>query len=179
MPYKEKRMPEKRYYEEEEMSKNDDYVKPPGKSVFKKAAGKRKSPYSYLHPDYRMRILVQLIAVAPAILICDAMICTWLILPHIPGMPPVMNGIIIILLTIVSAYFYPFSYWWYKKLNAEDTPYNTIYIVTNSDALLYERIISLLVTFFMAGVLAPITGPLTLRKCRKNNMIIGEECDFR
>ena len=30
----------------------------------------------------------------------------------------------------------------------------------------------------LAGVLAPITGPLALRKCKKNNMIIGEECDF-
>ena len=32
---------------------------------------------------------------------------------------------------------------------------------------------------FIKARVAPITGSLALRKCRKENMIIGEECDFK
>ncbi len=153
---------------------NNDYVKPPKKSVFKKACGATKNIYSYLHPDYWKRKLVHLILVVPTVLFIDTLIYAWLI----PWKATIIDTIIILFLVIISAYFYPFSLWWYKQSFTGTTLDDMVYVGTISGVML-RKMGTLFFGIALAGVLAPITGPLALRKCRKENMIIGEECDFK
>lgn len=163
---------------------NNDYVKPPRKSVLKKAAGTKKSAYSYLHPDYWKRKLIHQVIVAPVVYIVYGLIYG-LIFMKLTGytndtMPEILNAIGIILIittTIICAYFYPFSLWWYKQSITGTTANDMIYIGTFSSVML-RKMGTLLFGIIIAGVLAPITGPLALRKCRKKNLIIGEEGDF-
>ncbi len=154
------------------MSKND-YVKPPKNSVFKNAAGALKGPYSYLHPDYWKRKLIHLVLVVPAVLF----IYTLLYALTIPWTPTIIDTIVIISLTILSAYFYPFSLWWYKQ-SFTGTTLNDMFYVGTVSGVLFRKMGILIFGIILAGVLAPITGPLALRKCRKKNMIIGDACDF-
>lgn len=159
------------------MSANDYYVKPPKKSVFKNTAGTGKSPYSYLHPDYRKRKLIHLVLVVPVVLIIYTLICALLHAVILPWEPTIIDTIIIFILTIISAYFYPFALWQYKQ-SITGTTLNDMLYVGSITGVLSRKIGTLIFGIVLAGVLAPITGPLALRKCRKKNLIIGEEVDF-
>ena len=154
------------------MSKND-YVKPPKNSVFKRTAGAMKGAYSYLHPDYWKRKLIHLVVVIPVVLFIDTLVYAL----TIPWKPTIIDTIILIILTILSAYFYPFSLWWYKQSFAGGIFNDMLYVGSISGVIL-RKMGTLFFGIILAGVLAPITGPLTLRKCRKKNMIIGDACDF-
>ena len=154
------------------MSKND-YVKPPKNSVFKSTAGAMKGAYSYLHPDYWKRNLIHLVVVIPVVLFIDTLVYAL----TIPWKPTIIDTIILIILTILSAYFYPFSLWWYKQSFAGGIFNDMLYVGSISGVIL-RKMGTLFFGIILAGVLAPITGPLTLRKCRKKNMIIGDACDF-
>jgi len=90
---------------------NDDYVKPPKKSVLKNAAGAMKGAYSYLHPDYRKRKLIHLVIVVPIVLFVYTLIYGLLMW----WTPTILDTIVIIILTILSAYFYPFFFFFYKQ----------------------------------------------------------------
>lgn len=153
---------------------NNDYVKPPKKSVLKNAAGAMKGAYSYLHPNYWKRKLIHLIIVVPIVLFIYALIDGLIM----PWTPTIIDTIIIVILTIISAYFYPFALWWYKQSFTGTTLNDMVYIGTVSEVM-FRKMGTLLFGIIIAGVLAPITGPLALRKCRKKNMIIGEEGDFK
>lgn len=153
------------------------YVKPPRDSVLKKAFGTMKGAYAYLHPAYRTRKLLQLIVVAPLVLFIDTFIYALCIMPHLPWEPSMIDTIIIIAITIISAYFYPFANWWYKQSITGTTLNNMVFIGSISGVML-RKMGTILFGVVLAGVLAPIIGPFALRKCKKNNMIIGEEGDF-
>ncbi len=155
------------------MSKND-YVKPPKNSVFKDTSRAMKGAYSYLHPDYWKRKLIHLVLVVPVVLFIYALIDGLLM----PWTPTIIDTIILIILTILSAYFYPFSLWWYKQSFTGSTLNNMAYIGTLSGAML-RKFGTMFFGIVLAGVLAPIAGPLVLLNCRKKNMIIGDACDFK
>lgn len=155
------------------MSK-DDYVKPPKNSALKNAAGAMKGAYSYLHPDYWKRKLIHLVLVVPVVLFVYALIDGLLM----PWTPTILDTIVIVGLTILSAYFYPFSLWWYKQSFTGTTLNDMLYVGTVSEVM-FKKYGTLFFGIVLAGVLAPITGPLALQKCRKKNIIIGEACDFK
>lgn len=163
---------------------NDDYVQPPKESYFKKAVEAMKDAYSYLHPDYWKRKLVHLLIVVPIVFIIYGLIYG-LILMELTGTDndtmlwifKFIDLILVIGSTIVSAYFYPFSLWWYKQ-SLIGTILNNIYHVGAFWVVILKIIGTLLGGIAIAGTLAPIMGPLTLRKCKKKNMIIGDASDF-
>ena len=154
---------------------NNDYVKPPKKSVVKNTAGALKGAYSYLHPDYWRRKLIHLVIVVPVVLFGYTLIDAF----FMPWKHSIIDTIGITILTILSAYFYPFSLWWYKQSFTGTTINDMVYFGTSSSEVVSRRMKDLLMGIVIAGVLAPILGPLALRKCRKKNMIIGEEGDFK
>ena len=168
---------------EKEMQ-NDDYVKPPKKFTFKNIAGKLKEAYSSLHPNYWKRKLIHLVIVVPVVFIIYGIIYG-VILMKLTGttdatMPWVFKAIdmiLIVITTMISAYFYPFALWWYKQSFTGTTLNNMVYIGTVWGVVL-RKMGNIFFGIILAGVLAPITGPLALRKCRKKNIIIGEACDF-
>lgn len=88
-----------------------------------------------------------------------------------------IGWILIIGSTIISAYFYPFSLWWYKQ-SFIGTMLNNMYHIGAFWVVILRLIGTLVGGIAIAGTLAPIMGPLTLRKCRKRNLIIGEPIDF-
>ena len=95
-------------------------------------------------------------------------------------MPLIIKGIdliFIVISTIASAYFYPFSCWWYKQ-SFIGTLLNNIYHVGSFWVVILKIIGTLIGGIAIAGILAPIMGPLTLRKCKKKNMVIGDASDF-
>lgn len=151
---------------------------------FEKAIGAMKGAYSYLHPDYRSRKLVQLIFIVPLMFMVYGIIYG-LILMDITGMDnntmpfilKLVDFILIAVSTIVSAYFYPFSIWWYKQ-SLIGTLLNNIYHIGSFWVVILKIIGTLIGGIVIAGTLSPIMGPLTLRKCKKKNMIIGDEADF-
>lgn len=163
---------------------NDDYVKPPKKFTFKNIAGKLKEAYSSLHPNYWKRKLIHLVIVVPVVFIIYGIIYG-VILMKLTGtadatMPWVFKAIdmiLIVITTMISAYFYPFALWWYKQSFTGTTLNNMVYIGTVWGVVL-RKMGNIFFGIILAGVLAPITGPLALRKCRKKNIIIGEACDF-
>lgn len=164
---------------------NDHYVKPPKKSILKNTTGAMKGAYSYLHPDYWKRKLIHLVIVIPVVFIVYGIIYG-LIFMKLTGMtdatmPWTLKAVDLILIsitTIICAYFYPFALWWYKQSFTGTTANDMIYIGTFSGVML-RKIGTVIFGIILAGVLAPITGPLALRKCRKKNLIIGEEGDFK
>ena len=166
------------------MSKND-YVKPPKDSVLKKAAGGMKGAYAYLHPDYRTRKLLHLIIIVPVMFLTYGLIWGLIFMDvfhmnshTIPLYAEVIDWILIIGSTILGAYFYPFSRWWYKQSALGTELDNMLYIGSISGILIRKAGFYLFGIIF-AVILAPVIGPLVLRKCRKKNMIIGEDCDFK
>lgn len=151
-----------------------DYVKPPRKSLFGDKAKAAKGAYAYLHPRYRIRKLVELIVVVPVVLFVYTIIYGWVIMSWTPS---IIDTIVIFALVIISAYFYPFSYWWYKKTFGDEID-NMVLVGTSVLRLLGKRGWIMIAGIIVSGLLSPITGPLTLRKCRRENLIIGEEKDF-
>lgn len=164
---------------------NDQYVKPPKKSVVKNTAGNMKKAYSYLHPNYWRRKWVEQIIVAPVVFLVYGIIYG-VILMKLTGMnndtmPWILTAADVVLIsitTILCAYFYPFAYWWYKQSFTGTTLDNVIYIGSIWSIML-RKIGTALFGILVAGVMAPLTGPLALRRCRKMNIIIGEEIDFK
>lgn len=158
------------------MSDNQ-YVKPPKDSVLKKALGAIKGGYAYLHPDYRTRKLLQLIVVAPIVFFADAILYGLCIAPHLPaGYPRIIDTIVVIIVPIISAYFYPYASWWYKQ--GLGTTFDNMIIIGTFTGVMIRKMCMILFDVILTGVLSPIIGPLVLRKCKKRNMIIGEEGDF-
>lgn len=165
------------------MSKNN-YVRPPKEFDFKKIVEEMKDAYSYLHPDYRRRKLVHLIFVIPMEFVIYGLIYGF-ILMDLTGtdnntMPLILKFIDAILIfgsTILSAYFYPFSLWWYRQ-SFIGKVLNSIYHMGTFWVVILKIIGTLVGGIAIAGTLAPIMGPLTLRKCRKKNMMIGDNIDF-
>ena len=163
---------------------NKHYVQPPKKSYLKRVIEETKDAYSYLHPDYMKRKLVHLIFVIPLEFIIYGLIYGFIFM-DITGMgnntaPWILDFIDLILIivsTIISAYFYPFSLWWYKQ-SFIGTMLNNMYHIGAFWVVILKIIGTLVGGIAIAGTLAPIMGPLTLRKCRKKNMIIGEPIDF-
>ena len=163
---------------------NNNSDKTPQKAYIEKTVESMKNAYSYLHPDYRTRKLLQLILIVPMMFLIYGII--WgLIFMKITGMndytmPLFIKAIdlfFIIVTTIISAYFYPFSAWWYKQ-SFIGTLLNSIYHVGSYWIVVLKIMLTLLGGVAIAGTLAPIMGPLTLRKCKKKNMIIGDATDF-
>lgn len=165
------------------MAENND-IQPMEGTHFEKTVEALKEAYSYLHPDYRIRKLLQLIFIVPMMFIIYGVIYG-LLLMEITGtnndtMPVYIKGIdmfLIIVSTIVSAYFYPFSVWWYKR-SVIGNLLNNICYAGAFWVVILKVIGTLIGGIAIAGTLAPIMGPLTLRKCKKKNLIIGETDDF-
>lgn len=163
------------------MSNNNQTTKEP---YLEKTVEIMKNAYSYLHPDYRNRKLVQLIFIVPMMFVIYGVIYG-VILMELTGvnnytMPLFLKSIdliFIIISTIASAYFYPFSIWWYKQ-SLIGTIFNNIYHVGSFWIVILKVIGTLIGGIAIAGTLAPIMGPLTLRKCKKKNLIIGDANDF-
>lgn len=163
---------------------DDNYVNTPGESNFKRFIGAMKNGYSYLHPDYRTRKLIQQIFIAPLMFIVYGLIYG-LILMNLTGMTndtmPVilktLDLILIIISTFLSAYFYPFSYWWYRQ-SFIGTLLNNMYFFGAFWAVILKVIGTFIAGIIIAGILGPITGPLTIMKCKRKNMIIGDAGDF-
>lgn len=165
------------------MSK-DNYVQPPKEPSLKKIIEAMKDGYSYLHPDYWKRKLVHLILVVPMVLIIYGLIYESIFVDLIgmdsDTMPWILEFIDLFLIigsTVVSAYFYPFSLWWYKQ-SLIGKILNNIYHIGTFWVVILKIIGTLIGGIAIAGTLAPIMGPLTLRKCRKKNMVIGDADDF-
>lgn len=168
---------------------NKDYVQPPKGSNLKKVFAAIKNAYSYLHPDYWKRKLVHLIVVVPMVFVIYG-ILFGLLLPEsltlsysyqAKGLAYWFVGIIGLIvipgLTILSAFFYPFSLWWYKQ-SLIGTMLNNIYHIGTFWVVILKVIGTLIGGILIAGTLAPVMGPLTLRKCKKKNIIIGDATDF-
>lgn len=163
---------------------NNNSEQSPKEAYIGKTVETMKNAYSYLHPDYRNRKLVQLVFIVPMMFIVYGLIYG-LILMDITGMnnstmPLFIKGIDLILIivsTIASAYFYPFSIWWYKQ-SLIGTVLNNIYHVGSFWVVILKIIGTLIGGIVIAGTLAPIMGPITLRKCKKKNIIIGDANDF-
>lgn len=151
---------------------------------FEKIIEAMKDAYSYLHPDYRKRKLLHLIFVVPMMFIIYGMIYGWIFI-DITGMdnytmPWILTFLCMILVigsTIVSAFFYPFSLWWYKR-SLIGRILNNMYHIGTFGVVILKIIGTLIGGIAIAGTLAPITGPLTLRKCKRKNVIIGDAEDF-
>ena len=163
---------------------NDDYVKPPRDSVFKNAAGAVKGAYAYLHPDYWKRKLIHLVIVAPAAFLFYGTVyglifmkLTGMTKDTIPWILETALGAVIIATTAVCAYFYPFALWWYRQSFTGTTLNDMVYVGKATD-IVFRKMMTQLFGVIIAGLMAPVTGPLALRKCRKKNMVIGEACDF-
>lgn len=161
---------------------NNNYVKPPSNPELKKTLASIKGAYKYLHPDYWKRKLVHLLIVVPCVLTIYSLIFS-------PMVDDVRKGsafyyitstiflIIVIGLTLISAYFYPFSLWWYKQSFIGNL-LNSIVYVGGFFAVIGKAIATVIGGIVIAGTLAPIMGPLTLRKCKKKNLTIGDASDF-
>ncbi len=164
---------------------DNNYIHPPKEPYFEKTVGAMKDAYSYLHPDYRKRKLASLIFVVPMEFIIYGLIYGFMLM-DITGldndtMPWILKGIDLVLIlvsTLASAYFYPFSLWWYKR-SLIGTILNNIYHTGAFWVVILKIIGTLVGGIAIAGTLAPIMGPLTIRKCRKKNMIIGDADDFQ
>lgn len=155
---------------------------------FKNIKEAMKVGYSYLHPDYRRRKLFHLILVAPLTLAIYYILLYCIVVeplePALYAMPLLIAHIIDILLvilliglTVVSSYFYPFSLWWYNR-SLIGRILNNMFHIGSFWVVILKIIGTLIGGIAIAGALAPITGPLTLRKCKRKNVIIGDAEDF-
>lgn len=153
---------------------NNDYVKPPKDSVFKSIAKVIKGPYSYLHPNYWKSKIVHLVLVVPVVLFIYTLLYGLLV----PWTPTIIDTVVIIVLTILSAYFYPFSLWWYKQSFLGSMLDDMFYFGTISEVI-FKKLGTVFFGILIVGFLAPIAGPIMLRKCKKTNMIIGDASDFK
>ncbi|KRO17171.1 hypothetical protein IV56_GL000497 [Lacticaseibacillus saniviri JCM 17471 = DSM 24301] len=138
-----------------------------------------KNGYSYLHPDYWKRKLIHLLFVLPFVYWIDNMILLDMfgngdnLNPNAGGMAKFLA----LMFTILTAYFYPFSLWWYKQ-SFIGRFLNNLMFIGGLLAIIGRILAVIFGGMLIAGVLAPIMGPLTFHKCRKKNMVIGDESDF-
>lgn len=147
------------------MKEKQDYVKPPKKS----SSGQKmaefgeglKRNYDHLKPGYWKRKLPHLLIVFPVTLLFFIS----------------FGAILGVILTLVACYLYPFSLYWYKQSFLYIFLSN-LYFFGSIWSIILKTILVIIGGMVLAGILAPITGYLTLRKCRRENLVIGEEKDF-
>jgi len=171
------------------MNEEKKYVNPP-KNSGEKTMGKMfqnlrkiiKGHYAHLHPDYWKRKLMHILIVLPCVfLIYGVLIASQLV--HIREGTFVFHAVsivslfLIVGLTVLSVYFYPFSLYWYKQSLIGNILNNIIHI-GGFWAVIGKVLATLVGGIIIAGVMAPIMGPLTLRKCKKKGLVIGDASDF-
>lgn len=155
-------------------SNNQQYVQPPKQNKVKSATTELRGAYQHLQPSYWKRKIWHLLFVFPIVLMIDEVIVgglfsTWPLSP--------VAGIVALALAVVSAYFYPFSLYWYKG-SFIGRVLNGMFYFGGFWAVIGKIIATIVGGCLIAGVLAPIAGPLTLKKARKNNWVLGEDKDF-
>lgn len=167
------------------MSEQRHYVKPPKQKrhTTTTTGGKLKAS-AYLHPDYRKRKLFHLVIVIPVVWMLYGLIISAILFGGIMS----NNGfeqsasvsvvfIIQVLLTGISAYFYPFSLYWYRE-SFVGRLLNGMWYFGGFWSVIGRTIATLIGGVIIAGVLSPIAGPLMLKKCREKDMVIGDAKDF-
>lgn len=85
--------------------------------------------------------------------------------------------IITIILTLLAAFFYPFSLYWYKQSFIGQV-LNNIYHIGGFFKVIGKVLLTIIGGVIIAGLMSPIMGILTYKKCVKKNMIIGDASDF-
>lgn len=171
------------------MTEKKQYVRPPKPVKTKPTVSRKKlshklDAYNYLHPDYWKRKLAHLLLVIPVVWTIYGMI---LLAIFYPGMQSgigvtvsllgVTMSVLHIVLTAISAYFYPFSLYWYRE-SLIGRILNGMWYFGGFWAVIGKIIVTLIGGILIAGLLAPIAGPITLRRCRRKNIIIGDAKDF-
>lgn len=157
------------------MEENKKYVAPPSNKTSKDAASKARGIYSYLHPSYWKRKLVHLIVVIPfCYFVYEVFISSMVGLPITDIIVEVPTWI----LTLVAAFFYPFSLFWYKGSFIGGV-LNNMYHIGGFFQVIGRILLTIIGGVVIAGVLSPIMGPLTYKKCVKKGWLIGDEKDFQ
>lgn len=164
------------------MENKDKYIKQPiqkSKNILEKIFG----VYKYLHPNYLKRKLINLIFVAPAVWMLYTLLISIIILSTHSTVrisdEAFMNiyNFLPLALTILSAFFYPFSLYWYKQSFIGRLLNNMVFI--GSFWGVVQKLINVIIGgVLIAGFFSPITGYLLYRKCVRKNKIIGEAKDF-
>ncbi|MGQ7375276.1 hypothetical protein [Streptococcus suis] len=169
------------------MKKKDKYIKPPvqkGKNIFEKIT----SVYKYLHPDYWKRKLIHLVFLVPILwMLYTLSISPFIVLayPKTTNMADSLIGTILenifyilpLVLTILSAFFYPFSLYWYRQSYIGRLLNSMMFLGSFWGVI--QKIINITIGgILIAGFFSPITGYLLYRKCVRKNKIIGEVQDF-
>lgn len=164
------------------MENKDKYIKKTIQTS-KNILGKIFGVYNYLHPNYRKRKLLHLIFVAPAVwMLYTLLISIFFLSTHSTvriSDEAFMNiyNFLPLALTILSAFFYPFSLYWYKQSFIGRLLNNTVFI--GSFWGVVQKLINVIIGgVLIAGFFSPITGYLLYRKCVRKNKIIGEAKDF-
>lgn len=112
------------------------------------------------------------------------MLLIWFSLPEtltqtgiVASVVAIIAMIISTILTLISAVFYPYSLYWYKRSFLGQVLNNMIYL-GGFWAVIFKTIATLIGGVIIAGVFSPIAGVLTWLSCRKKKIMIGEEGDF-
>ena len=157
------------------MEENKDYVLPPnGDNNESNIFSIFKNIYKYLHPNYWKRKLVHQIIVIPFCILIYPLIISGITGLWIGGIPVL---IITIILTLLAAFFYPFSLYWYKQSFIGQV-LNSIYHIGGFFQVIGKILLTIIGGVVIAGLMSPIMGILTYKKCVKKNMIIGDASDF-
>lgn len=151
------------------------YVAPPNNNGSKDAVSRTKGIYSYLHPDYWKRKLVHLIIVMP---ICYFVYEVFISSAFNLAITDTIVEVLTWILTLVAAFFYPFSLFWYKG-SFMGRLLNNMYHIGGFFQIIGRILLTIIGGILIAGILSPIMGPLTYRKCVKKDWIIGDEKDFQ
>lgn len=130
--------------------------------------------YSYLHPDYWKRKLLHLVVMIPSVYLVYIWILDGFLGIHFES---ILAMVLAASLTVVSAFFYPFSLWWYRE-NFIGQFISNLYFTGSVLFVILKTLLALMAGVAIAGALAPITGPLMLRKCKKKQVMIGDRKDF-
>lgn len=175
--------------EYENMTAKKKYVRPPRPEKVKPVASGinhsyHQNAYSYLHPSYWKRKLLHLLLVVPVVWNIYGLILVAIFSSSMqPGIGIAvsllggMMNILHLILTVMSAYFYPFSLYWYRQ-SWIGRFLNSMWYFGGFWAVIGKVIATLIGGILIAGFLAPIAGPMTLRQCRRKNIVIGEAKDF-
>lgn len=154
------------------------YVTPPS-SQGKEFFNQLKEIYRYLHPDYWKRKLFHLVVVVPScFLLYYGFLTQWYDFAWSFHVTYFFEILLSGLLTILAAFFYPFSLYWYKRsfigqLLNSITHFGGFWVVIG------KILLTVIGGVVIAGFFSPLFGILTWRKCIKKNMIIGDEIDFQ
>ncbi|CAM3119185.1 hypothetical protein [Lactiplantibacillus plajomi] len=164
------------------MSEKKHYVQPPKNDNFKQTVSSVKHNYDYLMPAYRKRMYFQIAIMAVLDWIMYGFILGAFFLEPLstPGpMQTVLTMVFMalhIFLTVVGAYFYPFSRYWYLQ-SFIGRLLNNMYYFGGFWSVIGKVIATMVGGVLIAGLLAPIAGPLVLRKCKRENVVIGQQGD--